>query len=136
MTSNILEEIITPGFYETDALGHINNTVLPMWFEKTRTPLFKVFTPDIDPKKWKLILVKIEIDYIAQITYEKTVMIKTGIEKIGKSSFVVRQEAFQNEILAAKGLTTMVHFDYQQNKSQPLSLEKRSSLEQYIWPID
>ena len=50
MSIKIHKKIITPGFYETDALGHINNTVIPMWLEKARTPIFKIFTPDLDPK--------------------------------------------------------------------------------------
>lgn len=136
MTSNILEEIITPGFYETDAIGHINNTVVPMWFEKTRMPLFKVFTPDLDPEKWNLILVKIEVDYLNQISYKAPVMIKTGINKIGNSSFVVQQEASQNDKRCARGLTTMVHFDYSKNKSQPLKSKARHALEQYLWPTE
>ena len=31
---------LMPRFYETDGLGHINNTVIPKWFETARTPIF------------------------------------------------------------------------------------------------
>jgi acyl-CoA thioester hydrolase len=136
MTKNILEETITPGFYETDALGHINNTVVPMWFEKARTPLFKIFTPDLDPKKWELILAKIEVEYVREIDYRIAVIIKTGIQQLGNSSFLIRQELFQDGELAARGLTTLVHFDHHQKKSQALTTELRSELEKYYWPID
>ncbi len=136
MTTKILQEIIMPGFYETDAIGHINNTVIPMWFEKARMPLFKYFTPDLDPGKWNLILVRIEVDYIAQIGYEDQVTIKTGMQRIGTSSFVVRQEAFQKQTLCAHGQTTLVHFDYQQNKSMPLPTATRKNLEQHYWTDD
>ncbi|MCJ8299448.1 MAG: hypothetical protein MJK13_11020 [Pseudomonadales bacterium] len=47
---------ISPRFLETDALGHINNTVLPMWFEASRDPVFKIFSPELDVNNWKLIL--------------------------------------------------------------------------------
>jgi len=136
MTNNLLEESITPGFYETDALGHINNTVVPMWFEKARTPLFKIFTPDLDPKKWELILAKIEVEYLRELDYRITVTIKTGIQHIGNSSFLIRQELFQDGELAARGLTTLVRFDYEQKKSQPLTTELRSELEKYFWTAD
>ena len=135
-TNNILEESLTPGFYETDALGHINNTVVPMWFERARTPLFKIFTPDLDPKKWELILAKIEVEYMREIDYRIVVSIKTGIQHIGNSSFLIRQELFQNGKLAAHGLTTLVRFDYDKKKSQALTKELRSELEKYCWPID
>ena len=136
MTNNLLEESITPGFYETDALGHINNTVVPMWFEKARTPLFKIFTPDLDPKKWELILAKIEVEYLRELDYRITVTIKTGIQHIANSSFLIRQELFQDGELAARGLTTLVRFDYEQKKSQPLTTELRSELEKYFWTAD
>ena len=136
MTKKLLEETLTPAFYEADAMGHINNTVIPMWFEKTRTPLFEFFIPDLDPAKWNLILVKIEVDYFAQVAYEYTVTIKTGIQHIGNSSFIVRQEVWQKDKLCVRGQTTIVHFDYTKNKSQQIPAEIRNELEQYFWPID
>ena len=47
-----------PRFCETDALGHINNTVVPMWFETARGPVFEVFNPGQDLSKWNVILRK------------------------------------------------------------------------------
>ena len=52
----MLSEKLMPRFSETDVLGHINNTALPVWFEAARVPIFKIFTPDLDPKQWKLIV--------------------------------------------------------------------------------
>ena len=59
----MITQKITPAFNETDALGHINNTVVPRWFENARVPIFKIFTPDLDPRDWHLIVVKVEIEY-------------------------------------------------------------------------
>ena len=42
---------IEPAFYDTDALGHVNNTRLPAWFELARNDLFRLFTPDLDPRQ-------------------------------------------------------------------------------------
>lgn len=136
MAETMLEEIITPGFYETDALGHINNTVVPMWFEKARTPLFKIFTPDLDPKKWQLILAKIEVEYVREIDYRTDVIIRTGIQHIGNSSFVIRQELFQTVEQSARGQTTMVHYDFNLKKSQPLTTEARNELQKHFWAVE
>lgn len=127
-----LTEIITPGFYETDALGHINNTVIPMWFEKGRVPLFKIFTPDLDPRKWALIVVRIDVQFVAQTNYIDPVTITTQIDRIGNSSFVVGQSCLQKGIETAKGTTTMVHFNYQQQKSMPIPEQARILLTQYL----
>ena len=47
----MLVDTITPRFCDTDALGHISNTTLPVWFEGARDPIFRWFTPDLDPQK-------------------------------------------------------------------------------------
>ncbi len=90
-----LMEQVHPRFSETDALGHINNTVVPVWFEAARTPIFKIFTPNLDPKQWKLIIAKIEVEFKGELFYGEEVEIRTGIERIGNSSYVIVQEAWQ-----------------------------------------
>ncbi len=52
---------VCPRFNETDALGHINNSVLINWAEEARNPIFMIFTPDLDPKNWELILARNEV---------------------------------------------------------------------------
>ena len=48
--------MVTPRFGDIDGLKHVNNTVLAVWFEKGRNPIFRMFTPDLDLsyEKWKL----------------------------------------------------------------------------------
>jgi len=54
----MFSELITPRFSDTDALGHINNTMVPIWFEGARDPVFKLFMPELDPNNWQLILAR------------------------------------------------------------------------------
>ena len=108
---------IAPRFAETDALGHLNNTVLPVWFEQARTPIFKFFTPSLDVTEWVLILAKIEVEFLAEIFYGSDVEVKTYVETIGNSSLVVYQEVWQKEIKSAVGRATMVHFDHENKTS-------------------
>lgn len=89
-------EKVMPRFSETDALGHINNTVLPVWFEAARVPIFKFFTPDLNPHDWKLIIAKIEVSFVGELFYGHEITIKTSVEHIGNSSFVLKQEVFQH----------------------------------------
>lgn len=123
---------LEPRFDETDALGHINNTVLPAWFEQARTPIFRFFTPDLDVDKWVLILAKISVEYKKELFYAKEVEIKTFVERIGNSSFEVYQEAWQDGELGALGHSTLVHFDHQAKCSKPIEGEVRKQLEQHI----
>ncbi len=119
---------ITPAFLDTDGLGHINNTKLPMWFELARNDLFRIFTPDLDMKKWELIVAKIEVDFKGEMHFGFDVEIKTFIEKIGNSSFVVLQQAWQKGKLTAEGKTYMVHYDFAQKKTTPLTQRHKLEL--------
>lgn len=116
----MLEETFKVRFYETDALRHVNNTVVPQWFETAREPIFKLFTPSLNLSEWPLILASYQVDFLAQIHYGFDVTVKTGIRKVGNSSFVVAQEVWQQGKIVARGETTLVHFDYAQNASAPI----------------
>ena len=121
-----------PRFTETDALGHINNTELPVWFEQARTPIFKFFTPSLDVNKWQLILAKIEVEFIAEIFYGSEVEIKTFIERVGNSSIQILHEVIQDNKLVAKGKATTVHFDHQKKKSKPISGNIKALLNEHL----
>lgn len=119
---------ITPTFSDTDMLGHINNTVIPVWCEGARKPLFEIFNPGLKSDKWNLIVARIEMDFINQIEYQPEVEIHTHIERIGNSSFTVLQEVFQEKKKVALVRTVMVHFNYLTNKAVHLSQEIRNQL--------
>ncbi len=108
---------VTPRFNDIDGLGHVNNTVIPNWFEEARNRIYRYFNPDFSFKTWNLILARFEVDFVAQIYYDKDAEILTWISKIGRSSFEVYQEAWQNKTLCAKGKTVLVHYDFKNQKS-------------------
>lgn len=122
---------IQPRFSDTDALGHISNTSLPVWFEQARTPVFEIFHPSLDVKTWPLIIARMEIDLMAQSYWHMPVQIRTGIGKIGNSSFHVIQEAFQNDKQIARGVAVLIHFDYDTEKSLPIPDDIRTRLAEH-----
>ena len=124
-------ETIVPRFAETDALGHVNNTVVPVWLEQARTPVFRLFIPDLDIKKWKLIIARIEVSFLQEILYGYEVEVKTYLEKLGNSSFHVSQDVYQRDRLCAQGLSVMVHYDYAERKSVPIPDSIRHALEEH-----
>lgn len=131
-TANCFEDTYQVRFYETDALRHVSNTVLVGWFESAREPIFKMFTPELDLDNWPLILASYKVDFLAQIFYGQPVTVKTQISRLGNSAFDVYQTLWQNGECCAKGLTTMVHFDYQTQKSAPIPTAIRQGLESYL----
>lgn len=120
---------LEPRFAETDALGHISNTIFPIWFEDARTPVFKIFNPEMNVHKWTLILARQEIDHTAQTFIGKSVTIQTGLGHIGNSSFELIQIAEQDGEIIAKGEAILVHFDYDKQKASPIPDDIRVQLE-------
>jgi len=117
----MLTEQITPRFNETDALGHINNTVLAAWFEGARDPVFRLFTADLNPTQWRLILAKFSVEFHAELFYGHSVEIRTHISRVGGSSFDVTQEAWQHGQRCASGVAVLVQYDFAEKRSVALS---------------
>jgi len=132
----MLSTPIQPRFLETDALGHINNTVLPMWFEAAREPVFKMFSPELNLKDWKLMLGKFTVTFHAETHYGSDIEIKTYISRIGGASFDVYQECWQNGIKTVSGLTTMIHFCHSAKKSQTLPEHVTEQMQQHLIALD
>lgn len=119
---------LQPRFSDTDALGHISNTTLPVWFEQAREPLFRIFHPTLDVKTWPLIIARVEVDFVAQSFWHLPVEIRTGIGRVGNSSFQAVQEAWQDGELIARGKAVLIQFDYKTEKAVPISEEIRRQL--------
>jgi len=128
--------IITPKFGDIDGLGHVNNTVIPGWFEQARNSIYRVFNPNFDFSSWNLILVRYEVDFVSQLFYDSDVEIRSFISNIGRSSFEVYQEAWQNGKICSKGKTVLVHFDFKNQKSVAIPDPIRAVLEQSLQPSD
>lgn len=121
-------------FYETDALAHVSNTVLVGWFEMAREPIFKIFSPQLDLQNWPLILASYKVDFLQQIFYGQMVEVRTYISRLGGSSFEVYQEVWQQAKKCATGTTTMVSFDYKQQKAQKITDPIRAILSTHMAP--
>ncbi len=122
---------LMPRFQETDALGHINNTVPAIWFEQAREPLFRIFTPSLDVNDWHLIVAGYNIQFQAELQYGQAVEVRTSISRIGNSSFTIRQQAWQQGQCCVVGETAMVHFDHGVKKSKPLTEPQRQALAEH-----
>ena len=119
-------------FYETDGLGHVGNTVHVGWLEAARDPLFRLFVPDLDLTAWPLILASYKVDFLKQIYYGKSVTVKTWVGRLGSSSFDVYQEIWQEGEHCATGTTTMVHFNYNTQKAEPVPDAAREKMQNWL----
>lgn len=127
---------VAPRFGDIDGLGHVNNTVLAVWFEIGRNSIFRLFSPDLDlsPEVWHLILVRTEFDFLSQMYFRSDVEIRTFIEKIGNSSFTVGHEAWQEGELKVRGQAVLVYYDFKLQKALPLPDRVREMLKEHMLP--
>lgn len=125
-------KIVTPRFGDVDGLRHINNTMLPVWFELGREPLFRYFNPDMRLESWNLIMAHIDVDFVLPMSLGSDIEIRTVVSKIGSSSFTVHQEAWQSGALGARGDAVLVHYDFQNRKPLPIPDAIRSQLQEHL----
>jgi len=119
---------IIPRVSETDGAGHINNTVAPVWLEAGRRELFRIFSPELRFDDWHLALVNTNLDYVAQIFWQRPVEVRTWVDHVGNSSFRLYEEIWQGETLCVKGTVTYVHFDYAAQRAAPVPEAARARL--------
>ena len=126
-------EKIATRFSDTDGLGHINNTMLPVWFEGARNPIFQIFTPNLSLNKWQLIIAKFDVEFHGELFYGQDIEIRTGVSCLGSSSFDVYQEAWQDGRKCASGTAVHVHFDHDLKASKALTNELKAKLEAHFF---
>ena len=122
------EMVITPRVSETDLVGHINNTTLPVWFEAARAPIFDLFNPNQDYENWKMIIVKSTLEFQRQIIYGKNVVVKTWVKNIGNASLVLHEELYQEGILCAVNEAVYVNFNLKTKEAEMIPLTIRNEL--------
>lgn len=128
----MFETIIEPRVSETDGAGHINNTTIPIWFEAGRNKIFEMFTPDFSFENWRCIILHTSVDFVNQIFYGQQVVVKTWVEKIGNTSFVLYEEIHQNDTLCAKGKAVYVNFNLKTQQKELIPDHIRKQLEEHL----
>ena len=108
---------------DTDRQGHVNNAVFSTFFECSRTsilydPSRNLITPDRE-----FVIVKFEVEYLAELGWPGTVDIGTRVVRLGRSSIVCEQAIFQNGVCAAISSNVMVMIDVVTRKSAALQDE-------------
>lgn len=130
----MFETIIHPRVSETDAVGHINNTVVPVWFEAGRNELFEIFGPTDNFSNWRMIVAGFAVDFAHELVFHAPVTVRTWIERIGNSSLTLHEELHQLGTRCATGRTTYVHVDPATMRPARISDAIREQLTPHLLP--
>ena len=102
---------ITPRFYETDALGHINNASIAAWFEVARITFLESLGDQTASSSSNWMLASLKIDFVAETFYGTDVIAAITEATIGNSSLTVHCEMSQGGRTTVRGSSVLVHFD-------------------------
>lgn len=116
----MFKTIINPRVSETDGVGHINNTFIPVWFEAGRNEIFKIFNPDDSFDDWKMVIINTNITYRNQIYFGSDAIVKCWIKNVGTTSLTLYEEIWQNEKICATSETVYVNFNKMKGKSEEI----------------
>jgi acyl-CoA thioester hydrolase len=121
---------IRPRFSETDALGHINNTVAALWFEEGRLHLC------FEEAKitQKTVLAKLEINYIREVHFGEDIEVVTSVTRLGNSSITYEQKISQGNEICLDAQAVAVTYDSEQRTSMPISEDSRNKLHAFLRP--
>lgn len=115
-------------FSDTDALGHVNNASFAQYSEIGRL----AFGTDTGQKVTSLILARLAIDFRAQINLGDKVVVRTWVERIGRSSVTMKQTILANGRIAADVGCVIVYFDYDTNRPKELTPELKAPMQPYL----
>lgn len=115
-------------FYDTDALGHLNNSSFTFYVEAARIEFLKEVGVPVN----NLILARIALDFRKQVTFGQSLRVETIIGRLGNSSVTLLQKVFADDVLACETESVVVHFDYEANKPASVPDEVRARLRVYL----
>lgn len=110
--------------------GHIGHTTIPVWLEAGYDEVIRMFNDHRGGPS--LIMSGFSVDCLAELFYAENVEVRSWIDKIGRSSFVVYQEIHQGGRLCTRGATTFINFDYKNQRTEPIPQNLRLRLEEHL----
>jgi acyl-CoA thioester hydrolase len=88
----------------------------------------------VNPADYPLILARLSCDYLKPVRLGDSISVHVWIGEVGKKSFIFKYnivDRYDGESIYAAGESTMVFFDYKENKTVPISSEVLEKLEEY-----
>ena len=119
---------------DQDPFAHVNNAIYFRWFETARIQYLEriQLTGQAAESQLGPILAAISCQFRRPVVYPDWVQIGSRVTRLGRSSFGMEHRLWSERLaaVAAEGDSTIVVFDYQTQKPQPIGPELRQTIEE------
>jgi len=106
-------------YNDQDPLGHVNNSVYSTFLEQGRTAFLHPFFKADDDRKIDIVLARVVIDYVKELTFPGSVDIGTCVLRLGTKSVTFGNGIFKGgtDECVATGEAVLVFFDLDARQS-------------------
>jgi len=118
-TATLHQRTFTIEWGDMDALGHVNNSRYFDYFQQSRIDWLESIALDMKQLQGPVV-VHVACTYLNPIVYPASLTVKSNVHSLGRSSFVMDHDLFQDEQLMAQGISKIVWIDYQKKISIPI----------------
>ncbi|WP_298368367.1 thioesterase family protein [Azospirillum sp.] len=115
-------------FNDLDALGHVNNNALGVFFEQARIALLQSVGGFRDADEWTVVLARSLIEYKAELLYPNTVRIGVCGLRLGTSSMTIGVGIFLGDRCVATQEAVCVIVDKTTHRPTPIPESLRAAL--------
>jgi acyl-CoA thioester hydrolase len=116
-------------YSDMDTQGHVNNAVFTTLLETGRTSLLN--HPTINAwqhTQYAYVIARLEVDYRAELHWPGLVHIGTGVLSVGKSSMVLAQALFKDDVCVVTAQCVMVQVDKTTHRPSLIGEDSRAIL--------
>ncbi len=105
---------------DMDPLGHVNNAVYLTYLERGRVEYVRTMVRhELSARSFRFIIARIEIDYLAPVTLNDSVVCRISVPEWGRRSFTFRYELTDSTgaTVYASARSVQVCYDYDARES-------------------
>jgi len=117
-------------YCDTDRQGHVNNAVFATFCETGRVTFLYDKKLNLAGPGANFVVVRLELDFRAELFYPGQVDIGTRVLSLGRTSFRVGQGVFKDDSCVATAESVMVLMDDATRKAKELTPQLRAWLEE------
>ncbi|NUB06196.1 acyl-CoA thioesterase [Azospirillum sp. Vi22] len=118
-------------FADLDALGHVNNNAIGVYFEQSRVSLVHDCGGFRGEAPWTVVLARSVIDYKAELRFPADIRVGARVAKVGNTSVILGAAIFDGDRCIALQEAVCVIVDKDSHRPIPVPADLRDALARY-----